>query len=604
LFKEYRKSFKDLFQILRLGKVKKSFLIASLILIFISISFEGLSFGLLFPLFKRLLEGSKTILGKELPLLGKILSFFKVDNFPLSTKLLIFAIVSAIFIRIISTYLSSLFILREGLRVRRNLRLLLYQHLLGLSNIFFDQKRSGEIYGILMNSTQRIEDTVLFLQQAILNLLFSLTYIFLLFFISWPIALLVLFILPIFFFIMKQISKKIEAISHKVLRAELDRSGLGVDVFSNIKLIKSFCTEEQEYERFSKLERFNEVETLRIASLRNSIPPLHELAVTLAITSLIVISLLWLKFSRSSLLIKLSIIILIVRRLSTSLSGFNYTVASFFNNLAHIEIILSALNREDKPIILGGKIPFRGIEKGIEFKNVSMFYIEGRKILKNISFFIPKGTVCALVGASGAGKTTIVELLPRFYEFQEGSIEIDGIDIREFELKSLRQNIAIVTQDTLVLNDSIYNNLIYGLDSNKVKREDVLIAIKKAHLVDFINSLPEGLNTLVGDKGVGLSGGELQRLSVARAILKDAPLLILDEATSSIDSISEHLIQQALYDLFKDRTVIVIAHRLSTIMHADKILVLEDGQIVESGKLQELLDKKGRFYEYWQAQRF
>lgn len=599
----YRENLYNFLQILRLGKIRKSFFIFSLPLILIAMLFEGLSFGLLFPLFKRLIERQVTFPWTNFPVVGRILSFMGFANLIQSARILIIAILVAVAIRLLATYLNSLLTIRESLRVKRNLRLTLYKHLLDLGNLFFDQKRSGEIYGILIGSTNRVEICIILCQQIILGIFLSLIYVVLLLIISWQIAFLVLFILPIFFFIMKMISKKIESTSNRLLRVELDSSGLGVDVFNNIKLVKSFCTEQLEYKRFEKLEHFNEMETLRIQAIKQSVEPLHELTVIMAIISLFIISLLWLGYQGTSLFIKLSIIILIIRRFSATISGFNSTVATFFDSLPHIKLILSTLNKEDKPIVVGGDIPFKSIEKGIEFKNVSMSYAKERRILNNVSFFMPKGTTTALVGASGAGKTTIAELLPRFYEFQEGSIEIDGVDIRRFELKSLRKNIGIVSQDTLVLNDSIYNNIIYGLDT-KVNREEVINMAKKARLDDFINSLPWGYDTNIGDKGVRLSGGELQRLSIARALLKNAPILILDEATSSIDSISEHLIQEALYDLSCGRTVIVIAHRLSTIMHADQILVLEDGRIIESGKLQELIDKKGKFYEYWLAQKF
>lgn len=595
-------SLRYLLRILRLGKIKKTFFVFGMLFVFLTMFSEGVVYGLLYPLFKKLVEGQEFVAWKQMPIVGTVLSRFGFENIVRSIPSIILFIFVCAAMRILSMYLSFLFTKREGLRVKKNLRVLLYRFFLGLGNTFFDQKRTGEIYEIVITSTHRVEESIVQLQQVILYFLVSFVYAVLLFLISWQMTLLIFVMLPLLFFVMKRLSLKLEAISNKVLKVTLDTAGLGVDVFANIKLVKSFCTEAKESEKFEKLERFNEIETLRLNAIRQSIFPLHELVVTMAICCLFIITLLWLGYRGSPLLIKLSLVTLLMKRFSATVSGFNSAVASFSESLPHAKTILETLNTKDKPVITGGTFCFNGIEKGLGVKNVSMGYVKDKTVLKNISFFMPKGTTYAIVGASGAGKTTLVELLPRFYDFQEGSIEIDGIDIRNFDLRQLRQNISMVTQETIALNDTIYNNLVYGNDNAVMS--DVVGAVKKARLEGFINNLPQKYDTNIGDKGVKLSGGELQRLSIARAILKNAPILILDEATSSIDSISERLIQGALYDLSKDRTVLVIAHRLSTIMNANQIIVLEEGRIVESGKLQELIDKKAYFCKYWEAQKF
>ncbi|RLA91812.1 MAG: ABC transporter permease, partial [Deltaproteobacteria bacterium] len=246
-----------------------------------------------------------------------------------------------------------------------------------------------------------------------------------------------------------------------------------------------------------------------------------------------------------------------------------------------------------------GAIHLSGIKEGIEFKNVSFKY-EDEWVLKDISFKVRKGETVALVGMSGGGKTTIANLIPRFYDIQHGTILIDGVDIRDYTIRSLRDNIAIVTQQTILFNDTVRNNIAYG--NHEKNDEEVIKAAIAANAHDFILKLPKGYNTIIGEAGIKLSGGERQRISIARALLKDAPILILDEATSSLDTESEKEVQIALNNLMKNRTSIVIAHRLSTIRNADKIIVIENGKIVEKGTHEELLALKGYYKKLYDLQ--
>jgi subfamily B ATP-binding cassette protein MsbA len=245
---------------------------------------------------------------------------------------------------------------------------------------------------------------------------------------------------------------------------------------------------------------------------------------------------------------------------------------------------------QDKP----EAIPLPPFQKSIEFNNVTFSYDGQTNVLKDINLTIKNGEVLALVGTSGGGKTTLVNLLPRFFEVTKGSIEIDGTDVRDVTMKSLRDQIAIVTQQTILFNDTVRNNIAYGDPSRS--DEEVIVAAKAAHAYDFIMELPNGFDTVVGESGARLSGGQQQRLSIARALLKNAPILILDEATSALDTESEREVQKALENLMKNRTTFVIAHRLSTIKKADRIAVMQEGRIIEEGTHDDLLAKNGLYH--------
>jgi subfamily B ATP-binding cassette protein MsbA len=255
------------------------------------------------------------------------------------------------------------------------------------------------------------------------------------------------------------------------------------------------------------------------------------------------------------------------------------------------EILDTEPGIKDPPV----PVELDGFTHAIEFKKVAFHYVEGDPVLTDISFTIKKGEVVAIVGPSGAGKSTIVDLVPRFYDPIAGGIEIDGIDLRQIQVSALREHIGIVTQETILFNDTVRNNIAYGLDDCPLER--IIDAAKAANAHAFISQMPQGYESRIGERGVKISGGERQRLALARAILKNPPILILDEATSALDTESEILVQEAIERLMSGRTSIVIAHRLSTVQHADRIIVVEGGQIVESGRHAELVKKKDGLYK-------
>ena len=274
-------------------------------------------------------------------------------------------------------------------------------------------------------------------------------------------------------------------------------------------------------------------------------------------------------------------------------------LTSFQGAVSNIQELL----RTDNKIYLpNGSVSFYQLQKSIDLVCVDFGYEPTKPVLHNITLSIAKGETTAFIGSSGAGKTTLVDLICRFYDPTRGKIMIDGIDLRQIELNSLRSKMAIVSQDTFIFNTSVRNNIAYGLEG--ITDQAIEQAARSANAWDFVQQLPEGLDTVLGDRGVRLSGGQRQRIAIARALLRNPEVLVLDEATSALDSVTEKLIQESLEKLSVGRTVIAIAHRLSTIMNADKVVVLEKGYIVEQGKYQELLKQEGKLWEYHQMQNY
>jgi ABC-type multidrug transport system fused ATPase/permease subunit len=265
-----------------------------------------------------------------------------------------------------------------------------------------------------------------------------------------------------------------------------------------------------------------------------------------------------------------------------------------------IDKIKQILKTEDKVYLKNGELEFRELHNSIDFVNVGFSYTSEQVILQNINLSIECGKTTALVGTSGAGKTTLADLVPRLYDPTEGTVMVDGIDIRTLDIASLRRKMAIVSQDTFIFNASVRDNIAYGLDL--IDDEYLRVVAHQANALEFILEMPDGFDTKLGDRGVRLSGGQRQRIAIARALLRNPEILILDEATSALDSVTERLIQEALEELSKGCTVIAIAHRLSTIVRADKVVVLEKGRIVEQGSYQELIERKGALWRYHQIQ--
>lgn len=374
-----------------------------------------------------------------------------------------------------------------------------------------------------------------------------------------------------------------------------------LEVLNGIRLVKATGNEKREYERIKKLIRSREKADFEDQVNSQAIPPISEVMGIASLLMIVFLSRILFVEQVAAVSTVLLTYLLILLRLLPLVSQFNSLRSTFASITASLDIVGQFLGLDDKSCMVNGKLKYKKLQQGVHFKNVSFTYPnQERQVLKDVDLYLPSGTTLALVGGSGTGKSTLADLLPRFYDPTSGCITFDGIDLREFDLVSVRKNMGIVSQDTFLFNDSVRNNIAYP--KPEATEEEIITAAKLANAYEFISKLPQQFDTVIGDRGVMLSGGQKQRLAIARALLQNPEILILDEATSALDTVSERLVQSALDELSRDRTTLVIAHRLSTVRKADQIAVLDQGRVVEVGKHEELLQKGGYYSHLYSIQ--
>ena len=574
---------------------------------FLSLSaalFEGICTALLIPFTEGILRMDYTF-ATRIPILKSIISYFpKIAHIPnVSIFLIILGmIVITAIIKNFLQYIACITVSSEVRQATNSIRKLIFTRYLSFGKSFYDRSSTGYLSNVLIGFPNTIANYFILMEQILNTFFMFIVYIILMFLISWRFTLLALLVFPILSYSVNSLIYKIKHTSALYAESQNKISKYVIDMLSCINLVKAYTREGKEKETFDETSESLAKLEFSIDKRQNLIYPVQDTIMLLTALLLVLIVALVVIKGRWGRMSNFLVYFYIIKR---SIAAF----ASLSNVRTYLAIlngpigeISKVFNDEVKYCMDDGKIEFEGLKETIEVKGLSFSYPVGREVLKDINMSIVKHRVTAIVGPTGAGKTTLINLIMRFYKVSPGTIKIDGVDINELTLKSLRAHIALVAQETLLFNDTIRNNIIYGLD--EVNDAILTEVIKKARLYDFVMSLPQGLDTYVGDKGVRLSGGEKQRISIARVLLKKAEILILDEATSSLDTKTEKLIQEAIDEALRDRTAIVIAHRLSTIKNADNIIVIEDGRIVESGLLDELLEKKSKFYEYWKEQKF
>lgn len=512
-----------------------------------------------------------------------------------------FIIIGFTLVQGICIYTSNIVNTYVGARISTDLKLALYKKLLVSESVFFDKNTSGIVLLRFCNdadsaTTGLITNVKLFLSKfwSSLGLLAVLLWN------SWQLSFIALGVLILLVIPMKIARKKVMKIMSKNVEAQTKINTTYVETYSGIKIIKSFNLIKTMYEKFHREAEDIFKFSMKMTRDTNWLSPAMHLVTACGVAGVLYYGMYLITtgvITSGTFVAFLAALIML------------YTpIKSIGNNYVGLQTALLALERIyvilDTPSFEAndgeGKKELKAISKEIKFNHVNFSYDGQRMILKDVNLSVPVGKKVALVGNSGGGKSTVCSLIPRLYELDSGNITIDGTDITEFTLSSLRDKISMVFQDNFLFDGTVRQNLMYG--KADATDEEINRAIKSAYLDEFVQKLPNGIDTVIGERGLLLSGGQKQRLAIARAILKNAPIVILDEATSALDNKSEKVVQRALDKLMESRTTIVIAHRLSTVMDADKILVINDGQVVEEGTHNDLLEKNGSYAVLYRSQ--
>lgn len=481
--------------------------------------------------------------------------------------------------------------LRTG--VVRDLRTRLYDKVVSLPIGFFSKERKGDIIARMTGDVGEVETSIVTsLDMLIKNPIFIIIYFTTLIYVSWELTLFTICVFPVVGWVMGSIGRKLKAKSLLAQQKLGETTSQMEETLGGLRIIKAFLAEKKMSNRFLRCSNELRNAVMRVTMRQAMAHPVSEFLGTC-----VIVIVLWFggtlilgensPITAPAFIYYLTILYSIINPLK-ELSKASYNIPRGLASMERIDAILNAEN----PIVDGEKgVEIPEMKESIEFKDLTFSYDGERDVLKNINLKIEKGKTVALVGQSGSGKSTMVDLIPRYYDVEKGCITIDGVNVKDMKVKSLRALMGNVNQEAILFNDTFYNNITFGVENATM--EQVIEAAKIANAHDFIMETEDGYNTNVGDRGCRLSGGQRQRISIARAILKNPPILILDEATSALDTESERLVQEALERLMKTRTTIAIAHRLSTIKNADEICVLRDGEIVERGKHEELLKLDG-----------
>ncbi len=509
-------------------------------------------------------------------------------------------VIALMIMRGLSGFVSSYCISWVSGKVVMQMRRRLFSHMMGMPVSFFDQQSTGTLLSRITYDSEQVASSSSSALITVVREGASIIGLFvLMFYYSWQLSLILIVIAPIVSLVIRVVSKRFRSISKNMQNSMGQVTASAEQMLKGHKEVLIFGGQNVETERFNKVSNHMRQQGMKMVSASSISDPIIQLIASFALAFVLYAASfpdIMETLTAGKITVVFSSMIALMRPLK-SLTNVN---AQFQRGMAACQTLFSILDMEQEKD--DGKLELKKANGDIEFRNVTFCYpTKELPALQNISMYIPAGKIVALVGRSGSGKSTIANLLTRFYDVNEGHIFLDGHDLREYKLSSLRGQVALVSQNVHLFNDTVANNIAYASE-NRYSREEIEKAAEMAYAMDFIRKLDNGLDTMIGENGVLLSGGQRQRIAIARALLRDSPVLILDEATSALDTESERAIQAALDELQKNRTSLVIAHRLSTIENADEILVVEDGHIVERGDHLSLLERNGVYSQLHRMQ--
>lgn len=566
--------------------------------------FNGIGTALIIPLLLAFVNESNSLYSlfkSAPPILKKCIAWF--DYIPEKYRVisLFGAVLLAIILKNMTNYAKTLVSGHHSRALINSMATDEIDILLKVDIDFYSKHKIGEIVHRVSNEVNKTNAAIRTIVNLITIIINITLFVAVLISLSWQLTLISIVLLSSIIFVNQYFVKRSRKFGRINSQKSRDYSNNLLEILTGIRWIKTVSNEEYEYHNIKRLIHERERSSFDAQVISGLLDPFNEVSGIIAAFIMVLLGrYLFFEQLQSFSAIFLTYLLFLFRLLPF-VSQLN-SARNQLGNLSHsVDVTADFLRRDNKPFMVNGHKPYHKLEEGIHFENVSFSYPDHESLVLNqINLWIPKGKMTALVGASGAGKSTIADLLPRFYDPTEGRITIDGKDLKNYDLKSLRQAMGIVSQDTFLFNKSVRYNIAYGREN--VTEEEIIDAAKRANAYEFIIKLPKGFDTEIGDRGVLLSGGQKQRMAIARSLLRAPDILILDEATSALDTVSERLVQQAIDELCRGRTTLVIAHRLSTIQKAHQIAVIDNGCVVEIGTHQELLDQDGYYTRLYSMQ--
>lgn len=595
LYRRFRRSDEGTRLMLRQLWVHRRLFVLTVAATGLGAAFEGVGLGLLVPFLDSLMNPEAKGFATGWAWIDQHL--LRVDA-PVMVRLYWFSglILLAILLRGGLSYAANQLSVQLQESILHQLRCQIVDQLQAVSLKFYAHRRTGDLLNILTAEIQRLRFLFGTSSALLINGFLLLVYSTAIFALSWPLALIATGLTAGLFVVVRALINHLKQEGNSITLTNSWIASRAQELIAGMRTVLTYGAQAFESARFEQISRKAADVVVGLSRRQSLIGPLSQAVASAALIGLIIVAVQFFVLpGRMGMAVLITFLFAFFRMLPI-VQNINGLRAMWAKQSGAVRAVAEILRREDKPYLPDGTIPFEGLREAITLRHVSFGYEPGQRVLHDITLTIRKGQTVALVGASGAGKSTLADLIVRLYDPDEGQICYDGIDLRQYRIDTLRQRVAMVSQDLFLFHDTIRANIAYGLSD--MPEERIRWAAAQANALEFIEQLPEGFDTLVGDRGIRLSGGQRQRIAVARALLRDPDILVLDEATSALDSLSERLVQEALARLMAGRTVIVIAHRLSTIENADWVVVLEAGRIVEQGTYEELIERKGYLWKY------